>query len=100
MEKAQWPGWVSAKSTTLWLPDVTGQASRAPPVPGGTKSRAKRLLPVLLRVLGINACAECPRTRVSVGPWPISRLTVKMPPELQSWLKDFQAAPSFCLYNL
>lgn len=82
MEKAQWPGWVSASSETLWLPDVTGQAFRAPQVSGGTKGRAKHLLLVHLRVLGINSCAECPRTPISVGPWPISGLLLKMPSEL------------------
>lgn len=81
MEKAQWPGWVRAKSETLWLPDVTSQASRAPQASGGTKGTAKHLLLVHLRVLGINSCAERPRTPVSVGPWPISGLPVKMPPE-------------------
>lgn len=82
MEKARWPGWVSAKSETLWLPDVTGQASRAPQASGGIRGRAKRLLPVHRRVLGISSCAECPRTPNSVGLWPISGLPVKMPPEL------------------
>lgn len=61
MERAQWPGWVRAKSETLWLPDVTGQASRAPQASGGTKGRAKRLLLVHLRVLGIHSCAERPQ---------------------------------------
>lgn len=51
----QLSGQVSAKSKTLWLPDVTGQASRAPPTPRGTKSRAKDLLLIHLRVLGINS---------------------------------------------
>lgn len=99
MEKVQWPGWVSAKSATLRLPDVTGQASRAPPAPGGTKSRSKRLLLVLLRVLGINSCASTPEHQ---SVWGLGQFqdTVKMPPELWPWLKDFQAAPSFCLYNL